>query len=377
MKHTPALLMTLCAMVIGLMGCADSGGTSNESDTPVSSTTEETSSMAEIESDTPVSSTTEETSSVAESESDTPVINSTTAETSSVTESESPLHTAEMMIDPFIDQAIAAIESVKRDDLSDVTYPYEPPADSLDAADKAMYDEMLAKAKSLEPFAYTAEEHGYDEMDRSLRVYGAIARNHPAIENYFCMREIDQGVMTMTTEIKAHYFMPWDADMEEADITELRFEADLFDAVCDRIVQRMPEGLSAYDQYRYLAAVISFVTSYDYDFAYGWQDGTAYGAVLGGHSICQGYSRGFMALCQKANLWCEYAEGEFANTAHMWNLVKLDTGTYHIDITWSDEKGLPDSAEWARYFMLTQDEILIDHEVYSNTTATGTPVAAN
>ena len=36
----------------------------------------------------------------------------------------------------------------------------------------------------------------------------------------------------------------------------------------------------------------------------------------------------------------------------------LDTGVYHVDITWSDGLGAPDSSEWLSYFMLTEDEIL-------------------
>jgi len=286
-----------------------------------------------------------------------------------------PKVAAAMMIDPFIDMAITAVDSAKRSDISAVTYPYEQvyEYDSLNAADKSMYDEMLTKAKSFAPFSYTAKEQGYDEMDRSLRIYGALAKDHPEIENYFYMKEVLDG--DMTTAIKAQYMMPWDADMKEADIDELRYETALFDAVCERIVEKMPEGLSTYDKYRYLAAVISFVTSYDHDGAYCWQDATAYGSIVSGHSICQGYSRGFMVLCRKANLWCECVEGEFEGTAHGWNLVKLDTGTYHVDITWADEKGLPDSTEWERYFMLTQDEILADHEIYEDLAATGTPIA--
>lgn len=128
----------------------------------------------------------------------------------------------------------------------------------------------------------------------------------------------------------------------------------------EQIVERMPEGLSAYDKYRYLASVISLVTSYDYDGVGGWQVSTAYGAVLGGYSIYQGYSRGFMALCEKANLWCECVEGVVDGTAHMWNMVQLDTGFFHIDITWSDELDVPGSEQWMTYFMLTEDEITTD-----------------
>jgi hypothetical protein len=361
MKQTIALLMNIAIiglMVIAPAGCADNsetaGGSMTESNIPTGTTsTTGTTGTTTI-------TVTEETSSREDY-----------TDLQQTEESELPSYAAAVVIDPFIDQAIAAMEGIKRNDLSDITYPYERPVVNLDIADKAMYDEMLAKVKAFEPFVITAKEHGYDEMDRSLRVFGAIARNYPEIENYFCMREVDDEE-GMTIATKAHYFLPGDADMAEADITQLRQETDLFDAVCDRIVERMPEDLSAYDKYYYLAAVISLVTSYDYEGTYGWQDGTAYGAVIGGHSICEGYATGFMVLCRKANLWCEYADGESAGNAHVWNLVKLDTGTYHIDITWADEKGLPGSAEWERYFMLTQEEILTDHEVYDGITATGT-----
>jgi hypothetical protein len=47
---------------------------------------------------------------------------------------------------------------------------------------------------------------------------------------------------------------------------------------------------------------------------------------------------------------------------------------FYIDITWSDEKGLSGSPEWSSYFMLTQDEILIDHEITDGKAATGTAV---
>ena len=137
----------------------------------------------------------------------------------------------------------------------------------------------------------------------------------------------------------------------------------------------MPDDYSAYDQYRYLATVISLVTSFDYGLQKGWQIGTAYGSIAGRHSICQGYSKGFLYLCQKANLWCETVDGvSGGNFAHMWNIVKLDSGTYYLDITWSDEKGLPGSPEWDRYFMLTQDEILVDHEITDGKVATGTAI---
>lgn len=47
-------------------------------------------------------------------------------------------------------------------------------------------------------------------------------------------------------------------DIPEGDIEYL-------DAVGDYIVESMPEGLSAYDQYRYLGYVLSLCAEYDYE----------------------------------------------------------------------------------------------------------------
>ena len=115
-------------------------------------------------------------------------------------------------------------------------------------------------------------------------------------------------------------------------------------------------GLSTYDKYRYLAAVLSYATDYDYGCIGGWQNGTAYGAIWGGHSICEGYSKGFMVLCQQADLWCVCIEGVVDGTAHMWNMVQLDTGLCHVDVTWADGQGDPGSELWLANFMQTEEE---------------------
>gem|GEM_PF-1233005 len=271
-------------------------------------------------------------------------------------------------IDIIIDEAIAIMDAVRQDNLSHVTFGFEKRLvyDFLIPEDKAMYDEMIDWVRDFEPFEYTALEHGYEELDRSLRVFGAIGIDYPQLDSYFKLHEVLDG--NMTAAMESLYFMPWDPEQEPADIDALRVEMELFDAVCDRIIERMPESLSAFDKYRYLATVISLVTDYDHDGYGGWQVGTAYGSISGGFSICEGYSRGFLYLCQKAGLWCVTIDGVAGgNNSHMWNMVRLDTGYYHIDVTWSDELGYPDSAEWLAYFMLTEDEITADHIIDGET----------
>lgn len=298
----------------------------------------------------------------------------TDAEAETPTKALSSQDRALAFIDPTIDEALALIEG-DRQEGSQVTYNYAPQLlyDDLTPEDKVFYDEMLAKAQALEAFTFTADQDGYPIMDKAMWIHGLIMEDHPSIENYFYMKELVEG--DTTTGVEALYFMPGASEILPADPIVLSQEIAYFEAVCDRIVDRMPENFSTYDRYRYLAAVISLVTTYDYDIPEGWQVGTAYGALVGGHSICQGYSRGFLYLCQKANLWCQTVGGVAGgNTSHAWNMVKLESGTYHVDITWSDERGLPDRPEWKDYFMLTQDQILVDHEITDGKLATGTPI---
>ena len=261
---------------------------------------------------------------------------------------------------------------------SQVTYPYERKPDEsyskLTDDQKKLYDEILPKVQKIEDFTYSAEEYGYSTLDDLLIVMGALNEDHPELELYFLISEVIDG--DTTTALASRYFMPGGGDVktkEQKD--ELRHELAVFDAECDDIVAGMPEGLSTYDKYRYLAVMIALRTTYDYDIDGGVQIGTAYGAIEGGLSICQGYSRGFEYLCKKADLWCETVSGLSRNVSHAWNLVQLESGTYHVDVTWSDGSDIPpDGLDWFDYFMLTQDEILIDHDIDDGTVATGTHI---
>lgn len=260
-----------------------------------------------------------------------------------------------------------------RFDGSTVTYGYEATSEYAELTDrqKELYDEILPKVQKIEDFTYTAAEYGYDTLDDLLIVMGALNSDHPELELYFSIADVDDG--DMTTALRSCYSMPAGEEVKtDKQKAKLRRELEIFDAECDAAVDAMPEGLSAYDKYRYLAVFVSLRTTYDYDAVGGNQIATAYGAIQGGLSICQGYSRGFEYLCQKADLWCRTVSGESRETSHAWNLVKLEGGTYHVDVTWCDGGDIPaDGLDWFDYFMLTQDEILSDHQIDDGTVATG------
>lgn len=63
---------------------------------------------------------------------------------------------------------------------------------------------------------------------------------------------------------------------------------------------------------------------------------TAYGAIMQGSSVCQGYSMGLQALCDAAGIDCITVNGNKNSGKHSWNYVKLGSRWYFVDATNSD-----------------------------------------
>lgn len=311
-----------------------------------------------------------------------PLLTGCKRETPTVTEPTTAVTTTENAAQTFARQRVedsiqTALELVKKNPVggwfSTVSYEYQQDNAAyaeLNDDQQALYDEMLPKVKDLTPFTYTAKDRSYAVLDNVLMAASALCQDHPEYENYFDIEEVVEG--DRTTALRACYFLPYDATGAAADTKQIKEEIQIFEEECNLIVSAIPKNFSTYDKYRYLAAVISLRTTYDNDSAGGKPSATAYGAIEGGASICQGYASGFEYLCRKANLWCTQVSGVSQDTAHAWNLVKLESGTYHIDLTWADADGnTPLDPAWQSYFMLTQEEILLDHQMDDGTEATG------
>lgn len=56
---------------------------------------------------------------------------------------------------------------------------------------------------------------------------------------------------------------------------------------------------------------------------------TAYGALVNREAVCEGLSRGYLALLETEGIQCGFLSSEF----HMWNLAVLDGKEYEIDVT--------------------------------------------
>lgn len=63
---------------------------------------------------------------------------------------------------------------------------------------------------------------------------------------------------------------------------------------------------------------------------------TAYGALVSGLAVCDGYARAYMHLLRQVGIENRYAEGRMSGSAHIWNVINIDGSWYHVDVTAND-----------------------------------------
>lgn len=165
---------------------------------------------------------------------------------------------------------------------------------------------------------------------------------------------------------EGRYFAP--ADNKE----EVMAQVEAFEVVSNYVVSRIPEEFSAIDKYRCIAYYISANSKYAHV-----ENGevpryamNAYGSVVTGGSICQGYAIGFEYLCRLAGLDCRrLTNGASDDTLHFWDIVTLENGSYFVDVTWADGsvQNYTDR-NWLVWFMFTSDD---DHVANDGTMTSG------
>ncbi len=113
-------------------------------------------------------------------------------------------------------------------------------------------------------------------------------------------------------------------------------------------VQNIVESVSGDDGNILLSFCQHLIDTVEYDTAtadsgeYSRQNtaATAYGALINGSAIGEGYAMGYKALCDELVIECYVVLGEKDGTPHAWNIVALDNYYYHIDVSMCDVNGI-------------------------------------
>jgi hypothetical protein len=87
----------------------------------------------------------------------------------------------------------------------------------------------------------------------------------------------------------------------------------------------------------------------------------AYGAMVLGNAVCDGYTEAFFILMTCMGIDCDIVVGTANGELHAWNQVMLDNEWYNIDLTWDDS--LPDMGEYVKhtYFNVSDSALEVTH----------------
>lgn len=99
--------------------------------------------------------------------------------------------------------------------------------------------------------------------------------------------------------------------------------------------------LSDYEIMKKIHDFICNRTTYDYDAiespyncTYAF---TAYGALVKGRSVCQGYAVAFYRICKELGYKVRFVSSDPNEGCHAWNIVQIDNKYYFVDCTWDDQ----------------------------------------
>lgn len=104
------------------------------------------------------------------------------------------------------------------------------------------------------------------------------------------------------------------------------------------------------DPDEYQAAIEAAMEKYPYMHS-------AYGALVEGNAVCDGYTRAYQYLLYKVGILSHIATGTANGGGHAWNAVRLDGEWYYTDIAWNDQT----SGIYYSYFNITSERIGLDH----------------
>ena len=216
-----------------------------------------------------------------------------------------------------------------------------------------IYDHILAKVSVFEDYSFHEKDYpGEDLFNLFVSATDALRIDHTELFLY-CDGKIDGS------EYRSGYFMPGDWLNKPCDDREaVRAEVELCNAVVERILEKMPDGISNYEKCCYFAFVLAAANEYDYSEDIYLYDYQAYAAFVKGKAICSGYAQAFYRLCREAGISCWYCRGTTPEGRHAWNMLDTEDGVVYVDVTWYDTEKIAEDYRDGKeqYLFMTQED---------------------
>ncbi len=142
--------------------------------------------------------------------------------------------------------------------------------------------------------------------------------------------------------------------------SELSSAQSAFDKKANELTNGL-EGKSDYEISKILHDRVIDTVTYNFN----KNDQNAYGALVEGKAVCNGYARAYQHLMKKVGIPAWYIGGSSINPttnesdSHAWNIVKLNGNWYHTDVTWDDQI----TSTFYEYLNIPTAEIIEDHTI--------------
>ncbi len=176
-------------------------------------------------------------------------------------------------------------------------------------------------------------------------------RNHPEIFwiNGYSMRSSD-----VSSEITLKIINNYQPE-------ELRQMAQILEMAAQTVLNSIGQNDSDYE--KALAVHDYLVAHTEYDQAAVSQGkglwSTAYGCLVNGMAVCQGYSQAFQLLMNRLGIECGICFGRAKEEDHAWNYINLNHQYYWIDVTWDDPVTENYNFDWIHHgYFLIDDAML-------------------
>lgn len=126
-----------------------------------------------------------------------------------------------------------------------------------------------------------------------------------------------------------------------------------------KIISGLPKKLSEFETEKYIHDyLLDHCAYFEGD---RWWLYSAYGAIVQGKAVCEGYSEAMQLLLNCAGVRTTVVVGESGGNLHEWNLVQINFEWYHLDATWDDGDDSEESRdELSRYNYFNVDSAFIE-----------------
>ena len=141
-------------------------------------------------------------------------------------------------------------------------------------------------------------------------------------------------------------------------------------------LENVPVDLS--NRYNFVKSVHDYLCNFAYypdlnssDYIGNAHD--AYGALVEGRTVCEGYSEAFKLICNYYNIPSVCITGD-AGGPHMWNAVQMDDGNWYLlDITWDDQDSYGIYYDFFLVGLNTKDRYFTGYEFGISHVSDGSP----